>query len=181
MTGTVKAECVPLPDCASIGYTATSCDGDSIKCPFDISKLLCIPCDTKYKYTCTGDNISGGVGCACNGKYASCECLGCGAFTNVECLQNCTVGMIYYSDKSCTNDLDSSKIAIGIVVKDNTLIMSEGGTKYGRVSGDVNGLSYYSYVADAKKDMDGKKNTEKLVASMGGEFCDIKICTNLLL
>ena len=41
-----NAECVPVPDCASIGYTETSCDGDSIKCPFDTTKLKCIPCDS---------------------------------------------------------------------------------------------------------------------------------------
>ena len=46
------AECVPVPDCASIGYTETSCDGDSLKCPFDNTKLKCFPCDSSFRYAC---------------------------------------------------------------------------------------------------------------------------------
>ena len=74
MTGEVKAACTPTPDCASIGYTETSCEGDFVRCPFDISKLYCIPCDSSFKYDCTGANITGGVGTPCNGKYMSCAC-----------------------------------------------------------------------------------------------------------
>ena len=65
------AECTPTPDCVSIGYTETSCEGDSLKCPFDISKLYCIPCDSSYKYACDGTNEEG-VGEACGGKYVAC-------------------------------------------------------------------------------------------------------------
>ena len=61
MISTVRAECVPTPDCVEIGYTATSCTGDSLKCPFDTSKLFCVPCDTKYKYTCTQTGQKGKV------------------------------------------------------------------------------------------------------------------------
>ena len=68
-----KAECVPTPDCASIGYTASSCDSGFVRCPFDISKLYCIPCDSAYQYTCSGTGQVGS-GENCNGKYASCEC-----------------------------------------------------------------------------------------------------------
>ena len=66
MTATANAECVPTPDCASIGYTATSCDGGFVRCPFDTSKLFCIPCDSTYKYTCSGTGYSGGEGSSCN-------------------------------------------------------------------------------------------------------------------
>ena len=65
------AECTPTPDCASIGYTETSCEGDSLKCPFDISKLYCIPCDSSFKYTCDGTGEYG-IGDVCGGKYVSC-------------------------------------------------------------------------------------------------------------
>ena len=44
------AECTPTPDCASIGYTETSCEGDSLKCPFDITKMMCMPCDSSFRY-----------------------------------------------------------------------------------------------------------------------------------
>ena len=71
MTGVAHASCTPTPDCATIGYTETSCEGDSLKCPFDITKLYCIPCDSSFKYDCNGANEVG-VGEICNGKYASC-------------------------------------------------------------------------------------------------------------
>ena len=70
----VYGECTPTPDCASIGYTETSCETDYLACPFDSTKLKCIPCDSSYRYDCSGDNITGGTGSACGGKYASCEC-----------------------------------------------------------------------------------------------------------
>ena len=101
----VYAECTPAPDCASIGYTETSCEGDFVKCPFDTSKLFCIPCDSSFKYDCTGDNITGGTGSACGGKYVSCECDNGLPFNNGVCPQSCTVGMIYYSDKTCSAEL----------------------------------------------------------------------------
>ena len=103
LSGVAHAECVPTPDCASIGYTATSCETASLKCPFDTSKLYCLPCDSSYKYDCSGANITGGVGSACGGKYVSCSCSGGGTFNNGVCPQSCTVGMIYYSDKSCSS------------------------------------------------------------------------------
>ena len=42
MTSTVRAECVPYPDCSSIGYTETSCSGNFLRCPFDTTKMACI-------------------------------------------------------------------------------------------------------------------------------------------
>ena len=73
MTGTAYAECTPAPDCVELGYTETSCNGGFVRCPFDINKLFCLPCDSSYKYDCSGDNITGGVGSVCNGKYIECE------------------------------------------------------------------------------------------------------------
>ena len=87
MTGVANAACTPTPDCASIGYTETSCEGDSLKCPFDISKLFCVPCDSSFKYDCSGANMTGGVGSSCGGKYMSCSCSGGGTFNNGECPQ----------------------------------------------------------------------------------------------
>ena len=68
--------CTPTPNCDAMGYTETSCEGDSLKCPFDISKLYCIPCDSSYKYACDGTNEEG-VGETCGGKYVSCTIV-CG-------------------------------------------------------------------------------------------------------
>jgi hypothetical protein len=52
------AECTPTPDCASIGYTETSCETDYLACPFDNTKLKCMPCDSTYRYNCVGENIT---------------------------------------------------------------------------------------------------------------------------
>ena len=170
MTGTVKAECTPTPDCASIGYTASSCDGGFVRCPFDTSKLFCMPCDTKYKYTCSGNNIIGGVGTSCNGKYISCECSNGGVFTNGECPQSCTVGMIYYSDKSCSSAYNSSKTAIGVVVKENELVMSKKSSSdmtWGTYGTDVRGVTNTS-TSTAQTDMNGKSNTLAIIAGDSG-------------
>jgi len=165
LSTTAYAECTPTPDCANIGYTETSCEGDSLKCPFDTSKLFCIPCDTSFKYDCNGDNMTGGIGDACGGKYASCTCSGGGEFNNGSCPQSCTVGMIYYSDKSCSAALDSTKTVIGVVVKDNALVMSEIVLKpWGGVYTHITGLTNYNY-ADALNDYNGKNNTALIVAT----------------
>jgi len=160
LSTTAHAECTPVPDCASIGYTETSCETTSLKCPFDISKLYCLPCDSSFKYDCSGDNITGGVGSACNGKYVSCTCSGGREFNNGSCPQSCTVGMIYYSDKSCSNNYDNSKTAIGVVVKENKLIAA-------LTVPDITWSSTftgYSSSTDAKTDFNGKNNTAVIVA-----------------
>ncbi len=111
LSSTVHAECTPAPDCASIGYTETFCDTTYLKCPFDTSKLYCLPCDSSYKYDCSGDNMTGGTGTACGGKYVSCECGSGMIFENGNCVcdTSCTVGAIYYSDKTCSSCVDRSR------------------------------------------------------------------------
>jgi len=73
LSSTVHAECVPYPPCDSIGYTETSCETQAVKCPFDATKLYCLPCDTKYQYSCNETGQTGS-GTACKGKYESCAC-----------------------------------------------------------------------------------------------------------
>ena len=172
-----NAACTPTPDCASIGYTETSCEGDSLKCPFDISKLFCVPCDSSFKYDCSGANMTGGIGTSCGGKYMSCTCSNGGTFANGACeeiavAQNCTVGMIYYSDKSCSAEVDTSKTAIGVVVKDNELVMSQRTDDYMTWSSDwidVDGITNYTSSSDAKTDYNGKTNTLAIVSAYSGE------------
>ena len=168
------AECTPTPDCASIGYTETSCEGDSLKCPFDITKLYCIPCDSSFKYDCSGDNITGGTGSACGGKYVSCECSGRGVFNNGTCPQSCMVGMIYYSDRTCSTELDNSKTAIGVVVKDNELVMSnkKSSNMYWSNAYTDTSLTNYSSSTDAKTDFNGKANTAVIVVAHPTETVD---------
>ena len=79
-----SAQCVATQDCATLGYTETSCSGGSgVKCPFG-NKWACFKSESEYeqqfcdKYgftnACTGTGYSGGLGKTCNGKYAVCTC-----------------------------------------------------------------------------------------------------------
>ena len=66
--------CTPSPDCASLGYTESSCpNGAGVKCPWG-NTWFCTEekCDTSYQYTCSGTGYTGGSGEVCNGKYKSC-------------------------------------------------------------------------------------------------------------
>ena len=79
------AQCVATQDCATLGYTETSCNGGKgVKCPFG-NKWAClganedecmkIACDKLgFKYACTGTGYSGGNGDSCSGKYKKCNC-----------------------------------------------------------------------------------------------------------
>ena len=167
MTSIVNASCTPTPDCASIGYTETNCEGDSLRCPFDITKLYCIPCDSSFKYDCTGDNITGGVGDTCDGKYASCECETGFNFINGDCRcpnlvqTECLVGAIYYSNGSCSNEYIYCQNPVGVVVKDNTLIATLDifATAWTNHYIDVEGIFDRVDSAVAISDYNGKSNT----------------------
>ena len=121
------AQCVATQDCATLGYTETSCSGgNGVKCPFG-NKWACFKSDSEfcneYGFTlsCTGTNQTGGAGKACNGKYNICKCAAnltwnadtksCEANT-----ANCTIGALYYADGTCSNDYISSKKLLGIVI-----------------------------------------------------------------
>ena len=77
------AQCVATQDCATLGYTETSCNGGKgVKCPFG-NLWACFKSDSEceqqfcdkygFQYTCSGTGEKG-VGNNCNGKYQSCSC-----------------------------------------------------------------------------------------------------------
>ena len=126
-----SAQCVATQDCATLGYTETSCSGGSgVKCPFG-NKWACFKSDSEIKdqlcteldftQTCTGTNQTGGASQACNGKYNVCKCAtnfiwntdtkSCEADT-----ANCVIGALYYSDGTCSQDKLSSKTLLGVVI-----------------------------------------------------------------
>ena len=183
----VFAECVPVPNCASIGFTKTSCEGDSLKCPFDTSKLYCVPCDSSYKYSCSGDNIKNPIGDTCNNKYAACECIAGATFTNGECICNTscdTIGNIYYSDGTCSSCNITDKTPVGIVAyihNDNHFLLSleeismpwstsqtdENGTEIITWNKDLAQLTNYGNANLAKQDYNGVNNTQIIVETYG--------------
>ncbi len=106
---TINAQCVATQDCATLGYTETSCSGGSgVKCPFG-NKWACFKSESEYKQefcneygftlSCTGTGYSGGVGKACNGKYSECSCASGYEWKNGNCQQqilNGAQGDLYY-------------------------------------------------------------------------------------
>ncbi len=76
---TVNAQCVATQDCATLGYTETTCNGGKgVKCPFG-NKWACLPTEAEickkngFIESCTGAGQSGS-GKSCGGFYAECSC-----------------------------------------------------------------------------------------------------------
>ena len=131
---TINAQCVATQDCATLGYTETSCSGNSgIKCPFG-NFWACFKSESEYeqefctKYgftqTCTETGYIG-VGKACNGKYTSCTCTSDYIWndSSQKCesrYANCTVGAFYYADGTCSNDYLTSEKLLGVVIYEKT-------------------------------------------------------------
>ena len=102
------AQCV-AQDCATLGYTETSCpDGTGLKCPFG-NWWACITSDSEceqqfcdkygFQYTCTGTGYSGGTGSACEGKYTACTCTSGYEWKDGSCQQQILKGAqgeLYY-------------------------------------------------------------------------------------
>ena len=171
-----SAQCVATQDCATLGYTETSCSGGSgVKCPFG-NKWACFKSESEFcneygfTQTCTGTNQTGGAGKACNGKYNICKCAtnftwntdtkSCEANT-----ANCVIGALYYSDGTCSQDKISSKTLLGVVIYEksasqNGWIMTVKPIKTGvawGVYGTTTGITDKAVSASCT-------NTQKLVA-----------------
>ncbi len=117
--------------CFNEGYTVTDCpDGykpGGKKCPYG-DKYFCA-CPMNYKFSCTGANQTGGMGEACNGKYAECTCAEGYAWKVGVCARNkaewgecsgyaanCALGDILFSDGTCSANMVLGKTPIAIVI-----------------------------------------------------------------
>ena len=189
-----SAQCVATQDCATLGYTETSCSGGSgVKCPFG-NKWACFKSEEEYeqqfcdKYgftqTCTGTNQTGGGGKACNGKYNYCTCTtnftwntdtkSCEANT-----ANCVIGALYYADDTCSQDKLISKRLLGVVIYEKSAsqmgwIMTVKPVKTG-IAWDT-GSSYSTGITD-KAVSASCTNTQKLVAK-GSRFAAANAANN---
>ena len=119
-----SAQCVATQDCATLGYTETSCSGGSgVKCPFGNS-WACFKSESEicndlgFTLSCTGTGYSSGAGKTCNGKYSECTCALGYAWndSSQKCEYTCVIGALYYADGTCSNDYISSKKLLGIVI-----------------------------------------------------------------
>ena len=184
-----SAQCVATQDCATLGYTESSCSGGSgVKCPFG-NKWACFKSDSevceKYGFTqtCTGGQI--GVGKACNGKYTECSC----AFgyiwndSSQKCeydyKTNCIIGALYYADGTCSQDKISSKTLLGVVIYEksasqNGWVMTVKPIQTGIAWGTG---SYYSTGITDKAVSASCTNTQKLVA-LGSRFAAATAANN---
>ena len=125
------AQCVATQDCATLGYTETSCSGGSgIKCPFG-NKWACFKSDSEfcneYGFTlsCTDTNQISSGGKACNGKYNYCSCAdgytwNATSGTCDKASVSCTIGTLYYSDGKCYDEKIDSKTLLGVVIYEKT-------------------------------------------------------------
>lgn len=86
-TGEAFAQCVHTTDCASLGYTETSCPNGGLKCPFGTT------------WSCKGANTQEIIWGGCSGAAPNCE-----------------IGQILNSDGSCSNNKISGKTPYGVVV-----------------------------------------------------------------
>ena len=126
--GSAEAQCA-ITDCEALGYTeAYNSSGNCLKCPFG-EAYSCEKgyiCPDGYTQECTGENMTGGVGEACNGKYAECACKEGYNMVDGECslawgtcsglAANCALGDILFSDGTCSANKVSGKTPIAVVV-----------------------------------------------------------------
>ncbi len=186
---TINAQCVATQDCATLGYTETSCSGGSgVKCPFG-NKWACFKSESeicqKYGFTlsCTGGQI--GVGKACNGKYSACTCPSDYIWndSSQQCeydyKTNCVIGALYYSDGTCSQDKLSSKTLLGVVIYEksasqNGWIMTVSPIQTA-IAWDTG--SYYSTGITDKAVSTSCTNTQKLVA-LGSRFAAANAANN---
>ena len=192
---TINAQCVATQDCATLGYTETSCSGRSgVKCPFG-NKWACFKSESEYeqefcdKYgftlSCTGTGGQIGVGKACNGKYSECTCPSGYIWNNssqkceYDYKTNCVIGALYYSDGTCSQDKLSSKTLLGVVIYEKSASQNGWVMTHKPVATNIawDTGSFYSTGIKDKAVSASCTNTQKLVAK-GSRFAAATAANN---
>ena len=181
--GNAWAQCA-ITDCEALGYTETyNSGGNCLKCPFG-DKYNCEKgyiCPDEYTQECNGENMTGGVGEACNGKYAECACKEGYNLVDGECqfpwgtcsgaVASCSLGDILFSDGTCSANTVSGKTPIAVVVYKSgncgqaMALKSIGDYEWGGYGTDISGLTNYTSASSASKDYDSCGNTAKIMAA----------------
>ena len=164
-------QCLKTPSCEELGYTEAACfQNNGVKCPYG-DKYFCV-CPTNYIFTCTGENQTGGVGEACNGKYASCSCTSGLMWNDGACGENCPIGSILFNDFTCSDNVVSGKTPIGVVIyKDGKgagqamALKSLGDYEWGGYGTDISGLTNYTEESEASQDVASCENSKKIMAA----------------
>ncbi len=180
------AQCVATTDCATLGYTESSCPDGGVKCPFGngyycggLTKEKCA--DLGFQYSCTGANDGGGAGEDCAGKYAECTCSSGYKWKDGKCQLStidCEIGSILYSDETCSSSVIDGKTPIGVVVyldgkghgqAATTLGLGEDFLLWSQIREDISTLKNYIDENEAIKDFDSCGNTQKAIAEQGSD------------
>ena len=147
-SGEVSAQCVATTDCASLGYTETSCPNGGIKCPFGTT------------WSCKDNNqnisVSSNLG-TCSGNA-----------------KNCHIGDILNHDGTCSENIVSGKAPIGVVVYIDSKNCGFAMTAHPVDRSVFWATSYRTLVnsakpnaTDAVKDFDSCANTQKMLEIIG--------------
>ena len=175
--------CTATPDCASLGYTQSSCpDNNGVRCPWGDKWFCTKTCsEMGFNYTCSGTGYSGGAGTACGGKYTSCTCASGYNWENGQCkaqaiwgtcsgyAAQCSLGDILFSDGTCSANKVSGKTPIAVVVYKSgncgqaMALKSLGDYEWGGYGTDISTLPNLSR-EQASQDFASCENSKKIRA-----------------
>ena len=176
--------CTATPDCASLGYTQSSCsENNGVRCPWGDAWFCTKTCsEMGFNYTCSGTGYAGGAGSACGGKYASCECAEGYKWENGQCkaeaiwgqcsgyAAQCSLGDILFSDGTCSANTVSGKTPIAVVVYKSgncgqaLALYSIGNYVWSSEYVDISGLTNLSQ-SQASQDFASCENSKKIMAA----------------
>ena len=137
-------ECKPTQDCRALGYKEAPCPEQGVKCPFGETWYCPLLCKDGQVWE--------------NGKCTVKR-------------PKCQIGWVYYSDNTCSADVDKNKKPIGVVVYVNpngsggqalSLVYPGSGRLHRKA--DVAALPNISSVSEAQKDFNSCSNTKELLA-----------------
>ena len=182
---TVNAsQCFQMPTCEQMGYTSTGCENgvEQLKCPFNTGLVKCLgSSDCKnlgYKSSeCSSDQTK----ITCPYDKTKFFCLS----NEITASDECHVGDIYYSDDTCSVNFIRTKTPLGIVFdEENKLVISKTTVSRNLMSPmeDIPTLNNYDTVSQAKTDMAGKANTDKILAyanANGYTSSAVNYCVNM--
>ena len=109
LSGVAKAACIQTPTCSSLGYDSSSSCSGGIKCPFGNA------------WNCTGPNNTTEIN-KLKTEISSMKTDITNIKNKITELENntgsgkCQIGSFLFSDKSCSSNLETGKIPIGVVV-----------------------------------------------------------------
>ncbi len=189
--------CVKLPTCEELGYIFPYKEGRrSIRCPFDTSKVLYLDYCQAYGLSskpsgeagtyqecveekADGTKINTGyyryIRCNSGYSYQSGNCVRRYNIGDIYYYNDTPIGVVFYDDGSTTKivALTDVNASGGQASSGQTINWSDdNNTTY-----DVDGLTNFTRKNEAIQDMDGKSNTQKILAYIQSKGYDAQAAT----